>query len=267
MANILAFSETRKCFLSNINYKAPLKYEEWVNIRDDLKAVFLFVQFYDSIVMAWHKANKFDFVEGEEGVSTIMQYLEKQVRDIYIKGHPKKKVSHSFYIEHPEECEIRRRIEEDPSRFTGQYIYKIAYNSLYCICHDLASVKNRWKYEIPNIVNHEGEELDLFNLNFSYNNTSVEDYIERDAFESEFWSVVYTLGDKACKVMRYLISNDPSQLKKLNKNNRQYGYDPLGDVEVSQDDLDEIIVKLKEAFLNLPQSSSCGQYLSRLGIG
>jgi len=264
MANTIAFSETRKCFLNNISYTAPLKFEEWVNIPDDQKAVYLFVQFYDSIVMAWHKANQFDFVESEEGVSTVMQYLEKQVNDIHLKGHPKKKVSHSYYIAHPKECEVKRRIEDNPSRFSSSYIYKIAYNCLYCICHDLVSVKDRWAYEVGSVVEYDGEHLDLFNI-ASINNTAVDNEIEYSAFESEFWKVVAPLGEKGQKAMRYLLSGDPSQLKKLGKKSRQYKADPLRDVEVSESELSEIISQLREAFLSLPQSSSCGQYLAQLG--
>ena len=204
MATLAAFYETRDTLSNYINYTEPLSFDEWKATPDDQKAAVLYLQFFNEITLAWNKANSYDFINGEEGVETALQYLQKLVCDRYIKGHPKKKVSVEYFYEHQDECEERRLIEENPKNFYAGFIYKVMYNALYCICHDPQSVKDKWDYETSSIVNYKGEELCLFD-NVADPNGSATDVSDSATFENEFWSVIETTGVKAEKVMRYLI--------------------------------------------------------------
>lgn len=263
MANLAAFYETRETFRSFFHYIEPLSFDDWVKLSDDRKIAVLYLQYFNEIILAWDKANTFDFVEGEEGVTCILQYLQKHVCDRYIKGHNKKKVSKEYFNQHPEECEERRIIESDPKKFTPAYIYRMAYNCLYCICHDLKSVKDRWSFETSEIVIHDGEELSLFDL-VADRNGSVEDVIHDLDLQREFWKVIEDEGAEAEKLMRFLMSGNSSDLKKLNSKNPQNQKDPLRDVEVKPEAIDSILERLRNRFMNLSSSSACGSYISAM---
>lgn len=266
MANMAAFYETRNCFCNFIDYTEPLSFDEWAKVPEDRKVAFLFVQFFKEITLAWDKANQFDFIEGEEGVTTVLQYLQKQVCDTYIKGHPKKKVSKVYAAAHPDECEERHMIEEKPERFSPGYIYRTAYNAMYCICHDLKSVKDRWDFETDSVVMYDGKELSLFDT-FADKGGSVADLHDSESFEDEFWSIIEDTGLSGEKVMRYLLSENKADLLKLSPSSRLYKQgDPLRDVEVSLERAEEIIAELKEAFLSLPKSSPCRAYISQFPV-
>ena len=96
------FIETRKLFENVIGVKYPLTYEVWLVVRDNLKAAALYVKFFDQITLAWRKTKK-PFMEEETAISTLMQYLMKNV-DI---------------------------IKENPKRYTPNYIYRVAFNAFY----------------------------------------------------------------------------------------------------------------------------------------
>ena len=134
MANLAAFYETRNCFAELTQWHTQLSYEEWNNSPRDHKAALLFVNFFNKMIQAWDKANRFDYIPGEDGVSVVCQYLEKNVE----------------------------KIEAEPNKFSEAYIYRVAYNCMYCICHDLKSVQDRWDNETSSIVSYQGEELNLF---------------------------------------------------------------------------------------------------------
>ena len=235
MARIGAFYDTRKLYIDATGYDKTLSFEEWVENPDDLKAALLFVQFYNQIVLAWDKANTLDFIESEEGVTTILQYLQKNVEVI----------------------------KNNPSRFTPAYIYKVAYNCLYCICHDRKCDKDRMSYETSSIVCYDGKELSLFDT-MSDPKGDVIQSSESSEFEKEFWSVIEDAGMSAEKVMRYLLTNNEADLKALNCRCKRYKDDPLRDIEVSIESVDEIIEKLREKFLDMPADSECGKYIASL---
>ena len=143
-------------FRDYLDYDRPLTYNEWMNRPEADKAAALYVQFYDQIQLAWYKAKSFYAIE-EDGVSTMMQYLIKNV-PVIIK---------------------------DEKRFTPRYIYRVAYNCLYCICHDIKVDKDRWELESRNITsNSDEEEVDVFNFipsNFD---------IQRMMNEEKFWKAI-----------------------------------------------------------------------------
>ena len=268
MSRFAAFYETRNLFISTIGYKEPLSYEEWTKKPDDLKAAFLFVQFFNEILLAWDKADSLDFGDDSEGVSTILQYLEKQVSTMkyFRKDDPTKKATAEFRRQHPDEyiAKEQRMLEDDPKRFTPQYIYRVAYNCLYCICgHDRQRDKDIINNEVSLIVESDGEELNLLDI-YADSTTSTDFVSEESEFNNEFWAIVEGAGMSAEKVMRYLLSGDKSDLRALTHRSKHYKDDPLRDVEVSIEDVDRIIEDLKSRFLELSANSYCGQYVAKM---
>lgn len=216
MANLTAFYETKQMFIEATQYKKPLTFEEWCETPDTLKSAVLFIQFYNEICGAWEKANAFDFIPGEDGVSTTLQYLEKNVSIILNK----------------------------PERFKPAYIRTVAYNCQYCICHDLKSVKDRWENEMSNIAVYDDTEVDLFEQCVDHEGTLLDTVFE-SASSSEIWSILETASLNAQKVARYLISGSADDLRKSPKKTVGRELDPLADVEVTQDSIAACIEELK----------------------
>lgn len=266
MAKFAAFHDTRNLYIEYTGYTKPLSYEEWAEKPDSLKAAFLFVQFYNEITLAWSKADSLDFGDDAEGVSTVLQYLDKQVKQTqyFRKDDPSKKASAAYLKSNPDDCiQVERRIiDENPEKFSASYIYKIAYNCLYCICgHDRKCDKDRIENETSAIVMYDGEEFDIFDT-YADKKGSAEDCYEASALENEFWSVVRSAGRPAEKVMRYLLTGNKADLKSITARSKTYSVDPLRDVNVSLDEVDEIIAILQKKFLELPEDSICRDYLS-----
>ena len=205
-----AFYETKICFTEAIGYTRPLSWEEWMKIRSDHKAAALFVQFYADIYGAWNKTKSFYTLE-EDGVSTMMQYLQKNVSLI-------------------ENCE---------NKFRPAYIYKVAFNCLYCICHDIKRDRERWENETSNITSCGEDELDLFDTVVSHDDNEYIDSIDR----TKLWAIVSSMGPEALKVVDHLING--SKLGKTPKRSASYKFDPLRDIEVSVERMHEIVDQLK----------------------
>lgn len=217
MANISAFYETRNLFIQYTSFCKDLTYDQWKAAPQEKKSALLFVQFYDQICQAWHKANAFDFIPGEDGVSVVCQYLEKNVPII----------------------------DEQPSRFKPSYIYKVAYNCMYCICHDLKSVKDRWDNETSAYTECDGKELCLFDAVVDRSSAADESY-ERLLFQQKFWAAISEAGLEAEKVVNYLLSGDEADLKKVSKRSKSYREDdPLAEVSVMLDDVERIVENLR----------------------
>ena len=98
------FKEAKERYESAIGKKAPITFEEWFTLPDSHKAAALFINFYNQITLAWTKA-KADFTEDEDGLSTVMQYLMKNVPII----------------------------ETNPNKYSETYIYRVAYNCMACL--------------------------------------------------------------------------------------------------------------------------------------
>lgn len=156
-----AFKAAQIMFKEYLGWQGPTTYDEWQDCDEGDKAAILYVQFYEQITLAWYKTKSFYAVE-EDGVSTVLQYLEKNVPVI----------------------------ERDPKRFTPSYIYRVAYNCLYCICHDIKVDRERYEKETSNIQStSDSEEVDIFNLlasGFS---------IESELASERFWKAVESLGE------------------------------------------------------------------------
>lgn len=202
------FSETNNYFRTYLSYTKPYSYTEWLALSDEKKAAALYVQFYEQITLAWFKTKSY-YAEDEVGVTTMLQYLMKNV-PIIIK---------------------------DSKRFSEKYIYRVAYNCLYCVCHDIKSDKERAEFCTSNVVGYGENELDLFD--------TVPDNadFQRQLDYEEMWSIIAAKGPKAMKIINYLLNGDP--LTKTSKLSKSYASDPLRDVEVSLDEMNRIISELR----------------------
>lgn len=236
MAKVASLYETRNFYRNFLDLTKDLSFEEWNALPRAHKAVALYLQFFNEIVLAWEKANTIDFINCEDGVEIVNQYLEKNVSII----------------------------EQHPERFTARYIYKVAYNCMYCICHDRKCDKERLENETSAIVNKDGQEYDLTST--ATTGETADGIYETESIEKEFWAVIEDNGMEAEKVMRYLLSNNAMDLKKLAKQNKAYAVDPLRDIQVSMEEAQGIIERLREAFSAIPANTLLGQKMLEMGI-
>lgn len=153
------FYVTRDLFRSHTSYERPLSYGEWKKLPDDHKAAVLYVQFFETITLAWYKLKSIYSSEAD-GVAEVLQYLQKNVS----------------------------KIEADEKRFSPAYIYKVCYNCLYCLCRDPNRYKAAYENECSNIVGYGEDELDLFDTVIE----AVDGYTESVKNDSrvKFWNVI-----------------------------------------------------------------------------
>lgn len=210
------FAETRNLFTMYVGYVSPLSYDEWKALPDSHKSAALFVQYYDEITLAWYKLKSvYSYIPDEDGISTICQYLQKNVG----------------------------KILEDPKRFTSAYIYQVAYNCLYCITHDKLNLWERNKTEVSNITySDNGDELNLYDT--AETTQSAEDEYNDDEFKKMFWQVIEDSSLETQKVVNYLLNGD--SLNRKRSNSVDYKYDMLRDVKVNANQVSDIVDELKE---------------------
>lgn len=236
MANVAALYETRNFYRNSLQIFQPLTFEQWNSLDRDDKAAGLFLNFFDQIVLAWEKANTIDFINCEDGVEIVNQYLEKNVPII----------------------------ENNSKRFTPNYIYTVSFNCMYCICHDRKCDKDRLENETPRYISKDGDEVDLLDfVDDGEDNYTISEDLN---LEREFWALIEDEGMEAEKVMRYLLTNNEADLKKITRRNKNYSKDPLRDVEVSIDKVDEIVVRLKEKLCSVSANSYLGQKILDMGL-
>lgn len=169
------FYTTRTIFREYVNAVSavsnePLSYEDWIKLPSEYKSAALYVQFFDEIILAWYKC-KTSYASDEEGVETIMQYLEKNVPTI-----------------------VNNR-----RRYSPNYIYRVAFNCLYCICHDRVVDKKRAELEHSNIVITSEGEVDVFDTLIGQVD------VHPSSTSSQLWAIVDSLGDDANAVVSSLI--------------------------------------------------------------
>lgn len=169
------FYLTYRLFEQYAHYDHTLSYEEWCNAPESDKAALLYVQFYPEILLAWNKT-KAPFNTEEDGVEVVLQYLNKNVK----------------------------KIEENPSRFTCAYIYRVAYNCIYCIARDIKRDKDRYRLEMSNIqvCQNSDDEVDLFQHVFS--DTCSIEYLSD---KIEFWRIVESIDPEAKDIIEKVLSN------------------------------------------------------------
>lgn len=180
------FYATRTMFKNYLGYTEPLSFDRWLCLDDDKKAAVLYVQFFEQITLAWYKVKSF-YTQEEDGVETVIQYLIKNVP----------------------------LIAANKSKFRPAYIYRVAFNCLYCICHDIQRDRDRFELECSNIqASNSGDEYDLFDT--VGDRVSLSDISARDSF----WRTINELGLSE-EMMEFVYSlADVNPPKRLNDNKR-----------------------------------------------
>ena len=129
----IEFTKTRNNFKEATNCDYPLSYEEWMALPEDKKVAALFVNFFDTITLAWYKAQA-EYIEENDGISVLMQYLLKNIP--VIKGNAKK--------------------------YNEKYIYTISWNSMASL-RRVKAAQDRFNLTASQYgVNDAGDEFDLF---------------------------------------------------------------------------------------------------------
>lgn len=167
------FIEVRNRFMAATEAcKYPLTYEEWIILRDDLKAAALFVQFYDQITLAWIKA-KSDFTVDEDGVSTVMQYIHKNVPVILA----------------------------DKKKFTPAYMYKVAYNCMGCL-RRVKREQDRYAYTTSQYAVVDDNEVDMFS-----NLVGESHDMLNSIFSKEIWDMIEDMDEDTKSVIDHLLNH------------------------------------------------------------
>lgn len=207
-----AFRDTKLHFYSILGDKVN-SYEEWMVLPKNLRAASLYITFYNEIMTAWNKTKSF-YTPEEDGVSCILQYLVKN----------------------------ESIIADNKEKFNPRYVYRIAFNCLYCVCHDIVKDRLRWEMEISNIVGCGPSDEDEINLFDDFVGGKSSDY-ELEATRVKFWETISVLGDEGLKAVDYLLNG--GTLRKATKASPNYDSDRLKDISISVDQLSEIVNTLK----------------------
>lgn len=222
MAN--QFYETRKMFenYTGCTANVRLPYESWLRLHNPGKggndsnskaAAALFVMFFDEITLAWNKA-KADFIQDEDGIECVLQYLQKNVD----------------------------KIRENKSKYTPNYIYRVAYNCMDCLRY-VEREQFRSKLTSSNVVPRDDEELDLYDM--------APDQIDYDLERTrkKFWAIIEAMDNekdsfgKTAKVINHLLNGE--SLHKVSERAANRDNDPLRDVSVTKEEMTQIIETLK----------------------
>lgn len=170
------FYKTRDQFKNSIDFEYPLSYDEWLSVDDGYKVAVLYLEFFNEITLAWYKCAG-GYATEEEGVETILQYLDKNVE----------------------------KLRKNRRRYTANYIYRVAYNCLSCI----AFARKCDKWEAENVVlavqnSHDGTEYNLLDfVGDSNNSLPFEEEIRR-----RFWAEVEDLGEDTQTFVRNILEGD-----------------------------------------------------------
>ena len=218
-ANNYQFIQTRDMFREYLSgYPKNLTYEDWKNAEDDDKAALLYVTFYQEVTLAWYNAivsRDISYVTQEDGISTVLQYLMKNVE----------------------------YIQADPNKYSRQYIYRVCYNCIGCLPRSVAE-STRNECEISNEYVEESANgtvsINLWDLV-----PALDEDMETQETKEAIWNIIRHMGPKAEKVVNHLI-NPKDTLNKVARTSPERLTDRLADVSVSKSEYEEILEELKQ---------------------
>ena len=213
-ANNYQFTQTRDMFLEYLSgYPKNPTFEEWNSADAEDKAALLYVKFYPEITLAWYNAITFrgiTFVDQDDGVSIVLQYLMKNVD----------------------------KISASPNKYSSDYIYRVAYNCIGCLPRSVSG-KVRAEIEISNEYIDGDILVNLWDLV-----PSEDDDLETQQTKEVIWNIIRHMGPKAEKVVNHLI-NPKDTIHKLSITATDYDMDRLADVSVSTKEYHKILNELK----------------------
>lgn len=214
-ANNSQFIQTRNMFREYLSgYTNSVSYDEWKNADTEDQAALLFVVFYQEITLAWNNAvvsRNIVYVSQEDGVSTVLQYLMKNVE----------------------------KIMADEKRYTPQYIYQVAFNCLLALCNTRGTDQKRSSCEVSNEYTDGDAEVNLWDLV-----PSTDADPETEQIREAIWEIIRRMGPKAEKVANHLI-NPGDTLHKISRSSSERPTDRLADVAVTKAEFEAIVAELK----------------------
>lgn len=173
------FQETLVIFRNYVGIDSYVDYDQWMKLPEESKAAGLYICFYPEISLAWYKAKQaYPFHHDEcDGVSTVMQYLQKNVPII----------------------------ENDPKRYTCKYIYRVAFNCLDCVTY--GTERRRFEHAMVQScdfswnANGDTVELNLFDLFVDENpvEAAVVDAKFTDEVYNDLWNRIDELDSEVGK--------------------------------------------------------------------
>lgn len=129
------FYETKTRYVSATNCEYPISFEDWLKLPDDKKAAALYVNFFETIVLAYIKSTA-TCVEEQDLLSTLLQYLVKNVPVI----------------------------KKDKRKYNGNYIYRVSYNAMAAL-RRFKGANERIDHYAPRYVQtKDGDEWDTFEI-------------------------------------------------------------------------------------------------------
>lgn len=171
--NLDQFNLTRRLFYRHFD-RDLFSYEEWLSLQDDEKAAALYLMFFKQITLAWYKV-KSSYAIDDEGVETVLQYLEKNVP----------------------------LIEANSTKYSPRYVYRVAYNCLSCISYGRKIDLDRYNLETSNIQYGPDGEFNLYDsASESTRNSDIFCMAEAD----RFWKIVEDVDEGALDVAIKLIN-------------------------------------------------------------
>lgn len=214
-ANNHQFILTRNMFREYLtSYPKNLTFTEWNQADPDDKAALLYITFYQEVTLAWYNAvvsKNVVYISQEDGVSTVLQYLMKNVD----------------------------KITADENRYSPKYIYTVCYRCLLSLCKSRGTEQQRCACEMSNEYIEDGTDINLFDLV-----PSEDDDIETQETKEAIWNIIRHMGPKAEKVVNHLI-NPTETLHKISQSSSERPIDRLADISVTDDEFTEIVAELK----------------------
>lgn len=224
-ANNSQFVQTKNMFKDYLSgYPKHPTFEEWNNASEDDKAALLYVTFFQEITLAWYNAvtsNGIVYVTQEDGVSTVIQYLMKNVE----------------------------KISQDSERYTPKYIYQVCYNCLLSLWRTRGTDMQRCAAEVS--PDYEIAENSLHGNNAKSGVVNLWDLVpsededlETQQTKEAIWNIIRHMGPKAEKVVNHLI-NPSDTLHKVSSKSSERPIDRLADVSVTKTEYEEILAELR----------------------
>lgn len=219
-ANNYQFIQTRNMFRDYLTgYPKNLDFNSWSNAATEDKAALLFVAFFPEITLAWNNAVVslgVVYISQEDGVSTVLQYLMKNVD----------------------------KITADEKRYSPKYIYTVCYNCLLGLWRSRGTEMQRSAIEISPDCELDGAFGNTVSVNLWDLVPSEDDNPETVQVKEAIWNVIRHMGPKAEKVVNHLI-NPGDSLHKVSAKATSRDNDRLADVSVTESEYVAIVEELK----------------------
>lgn len=197
-----------------------LTFNKWMKKPDDLKAAFLFINFYKEIKNARFKAIKMKWVDECKVLSTLFQYLDKNVY----------------------------RIKDDPKRYTAAYIYQVSYNCMKSTNWD-KSAENIYNKEVSLTVQINDSEFDVCDMLLDVVSevpgvlSGIDQFDIVYDYVPDVFVIIRRLGPEYEKLAYSLITSQG--LRRVSKSNKNRVYNPFSEVSVSKNDIPHMMKVLK----------------------